>query len=65
MAAFHRVAPRPSGGAGCGPGDRHRPGARRSRRPAGATLPKVAEALGITKMSLYRYVGSKDELFTP
>lgn len=30
---------------------------------AGATLPKVAEALGVTKMSLYRYVGSKDELF--
>ncbi|MEO3875181.1 TetR/AcrR family transcriptional regulator [Nonomuraea sp. B12E4] len=29
---------------------------------AGATLPKVAEALGVTKMSLYRYVGSKDEL---
>ncbi|MFI6294872.1 TetR/AcrR family transcriptional regulator [Nonomuraea sp. NPDC050790] len=29
---------------------------------AGATLPKVAEALGFTKMSLYRYVGSKDEL---
>lgn len=29
---------------------------------AAATLPKVAEALGVTKMSLYRYVGSKDEL---
>ncbi|MFD9941036.1 TetR/AcrR family transcriptional regulator [Nonomuraea sp. NPDC059023] len=29
---------------------------------SGATLPKVAEALGFTKMSLYRYVGSKDEL---
>ncbi|MEU6720346.1 TetR/AcrR family transcriptional regulator [Nonomuraea sp. NPDC046802] len=29
----------------------------------GATLPKVADALGFTKMSLYRYVGSKDELF--
>ncbi|TDE60459.1 TetR/AcrR family transcriptional regulator [Nonomuraea mesophila] len=29
----------------------------------GATLPKVAETLGVTKMSLYRYVGSKDELF--
>lgn len=30
----------------------------------GVTLPKVAEALGVTKMALYRYVGSKDELFT-
>ncbi|MEO3798165.1 TetR/AcrR family transcriptional regulator [Nonomuraea sp. B10E15] len=30
---------------------------------AGATLPKVAEVLGVTKMSLYRYVGSKEELF--
>ncbi|MFG3339646.1 TetR/AcrR family transcriptional regulator [Glycomyces sp. NPDC048151] len=29
---------------------------------AAATLPKVAESLGVTKMSLYRYVGSKDEL---
>jgi AcrR family transcriptional regulator len=29
---------------------------------AGATLPKVAKALGFTTMSLYRYVGSKDEL---
>ena len=29
---------------------------------AGATLPKVAKALGFTPMSLYRYVGSKDEL---
>ncbi|GLY63627.1 TetR/AcrR family transcriptional regulator [Amycolatopsis taiwanensis] len=28
----------------------------------GATLPKVAKALGFTTMSLYRYVGSKDEL---
>ncbi|GIG66996.1 TetR/AcrR family transcriptional regulator [Phytomonospora endophytica] len=28
----------------------------------GVTLPKVAEALGVTKMALYRYVGSKDEL---
>lgn len=27
-----------------------------------ATLPRVAEALGVTKMSLYRHVGSKDEL---
>ncbi|RRR96981.1 TetR/AcrR family transcriptional regulator [Glycomyces terrestris] len=26
------------------------------------TLPRVAEALGVTKMSLYRHVGSKDEL---
>lgn len=31
---------------------------------AAATLPKVAESLGVTKMSLYRYVGSKDELLT-
>lgn len=30
----------------------------------GVTLPKVAEALGVTKMALYRYVGSKDELLT-
>ncbi len=29
---------------------------------AGVTLPKVAESLGVTKMSLYRHVGSKDEL---
>lgn len=29
---------------------------------AGATLPKVAAALGYTTMSLYRYIGSKDEL---
>lgn len=29
---------------------------------AGVTLPKVAKALGVTPMSLYRYVGSKDEL---
>lgn len=29
---------------------------------AAVTLPKVAEALGVTKMSLYRHVGSKDEL---
>ncbi|MGW0120347.1 TetR/AcrR family transcriptional regulator [Streptomyces sp. NPDC003327] len=28
----------------------------------GVTLPKVAERLGVTGMSLYRYVGSKDEL---
>lgn len=28
----------------------------------GVTLPKVAEALGVTGMSLYRHVGSKDEL---
>lgn len=28
----------------------------------GVTLPKVAKALGYTTMSLYRYVGSKDEL---
>jgi AcrR family transcriptional regulator len=31
---------------------------------AGATLPKVAEALDVTKMSLYRHVGAKDELLT-
>jgi AcrR family transcriptional regulator len=31
---------------------------------AGVTLPKVAERLGVTGMSLYRYVGSKDELLT-
>ncbi|MEV0648191.1 TetR/AcrR family transcriptional regulator [Phytomonospora sp. NPDC050363] len=30
----------------------------------GVTLPKVADALGVTKMALYRYVGSKDELFS-
>ncbi|WP_415646319.1 TetR/AcrR family transcriptional regulator [Stackebrandtia soli] len=29
---------------------------------SGATLPKIAEALGVTKMSLYRHTGSKDEL---
>src|SRR5690606_10565395 len=29
---------------------------------AAATLPKVAEQLGVTAMSLYRHVGSKDEL---
>ncbi|WP_084468084.1 TetR/AcrR family transcriptional regulator [Promicromonospora sukumoe] len=29
---------------------------------AGVTLPKVAQELGVTPMSLYRYVGSKDEL---
>lgn len=28
----------------------------------GVTLPKVAEALQVTPMSLYRYIGSKDEL---
>ncbi|MFF9851430.1 TetR/AcrR family transcriptional regulator [Streptomyces litmocidini] len=28
----------------------------------GVTLPKVAKSLGVTGMSLYRYVGSKDEL---
>ncbi|GGQ45148.1 AcrR family transcriptional regulator [Actinomadura coerulea] len=31
---------------------------------AGVTLPKVAESLGFTGMSLYRHVGSKDELLT-
>lgn len=31
---------------------------------AGVTLPKVAAALGVTSMSLYRYAGSKDELLT-
>ena len=30
----------------------------------GVTLPKVARSLGVTGMSLYRYVGSKDELLT-
>ncbi|MGC5290636.1 TetR/AcrR family transcriptional regulator [Micromonospora sp. DT231] len=30
----------------------------------GVTLPKVAESLGFTSMSLYRHVGSKDELLT-
>ena len=30
----------------------------------GVTLPKVADSLGVTKMALYRYVGSKDELYT-
>ncbi|WP_067544660.1 TetR/AcrR family transcriptional regulator [Nocardia crassostreae] len=29
---------------------------------AGATLPKIAAALGVTPMSLYRHIGSKDEL---
>ncbi|WP_190818866.1 TetR/AcrR family transcriptional regulator [Saccharopolyspora pogona] len=29
----------------------------------GVTLPKTAKELGFTTMSLYRYVGSKDELF--
>ena len=28
----------------------------------GATLPKIAAALSVTPMSLYRYIGSKDEL---
>ena len=27
-----------------------------------ATLPRIAERLGVTKMSLYRYVGDKEEL---
>lgn len=31
---------------------------------SGVTLSKVAHALGFTKMSLYRHVGSKDELVT-
>ncbi|MFB4289794.1 TetR/AcrR family transcriptional regulator [Nonomuraea sp. ATR24] len=30
----------------------------------GVTIPKVAKSLGFTGMSLYRYVGSKDELLT-
>jgi AcrR family transcriptional regulator len=30
----------------------------------GVTLPKVAQSLGVTGMSLYRYIGSKDELLT-
>ncbi|MEV6279502.1 TetR/AcrR family transcriptional regulator [Nocardia sp. NPDC051832] len=30
----------------------------------GATLPKLAAELGVTPMSLYRHVGSKDELLT-
>lgn len=30
---------------------------------AGVTLPKVAEALDVTTMSLYRHIGSKGELF--
>jgi AcrR family transcriptional regulator len=30
----------------------------------GVTLPKVAQSLGVTGMSLYRYVGSKEELLT-
>lgn len=29
---------------------------------SGATLPKIAAALGVTPMSLYRHIGSKDEL---
>ncbi|NNH72596.1 TetR/AcrR family transcriptional regulator [Nocardia uniformis] len=29
---------------------------------AGATLPKIAAALAVTPMSLYRHIGSKDEL---
>lgn len=29
---------------------------------AGATLPKIAAALGVTPMSLYRHIGSKEEL---
>jgi len=29
---------------------------------AGATFPRIADALGFTKMSLYRHAGSKDEL---
>ncbi|MGW4767458.1 TetR/AcrR family transcriptional regulator [Nocardia sp. NPDC004278] len=29
---------------------------------SGATLPKIAAALRVTPMSLYRYIGSKDEL---
>ncbi|WP_433685607.1 TetR/AcrR family transcriptional regulator [Nocardia sp. CA-119907] len=29
---------------------------------SGATLPKIAAALHVTPMSLYRYIGSKDEL---
>ncbi|WP_153026990.1 TetR/AcrR family transcriptional regulator [Glycomyces albidus] len=29
---------------------------------AAVTLPRIAESLGVTKMSLYRHVGSKDEL---
>jgi AcrR family transcriptional regulator len=29
---------------------------------AGATLPKIAAALGVTPMSLYRHIGSKNEL---
>ncbi|MFI9504016.1 TetR/AcrR family transcriptional regulator [Nocardia sp. NPDC052566] len=29
---------------------------------SGATLPKIAETLGVTPMSLYRHIGSKDEL---
>ncbi|MEK8173536.1 TetR/AcrR family transcriptional regulator [Streptomyces sp. M19] len=28
----------------------------------GATLPKIAKELGVSPMSLYRHVGSKDEL---
>lgn len=31
---------------------------------AGATLPKIAAELNVTPMSLYRHVGSKDELLT-
>ncbi|CAM4507943.1 TetR/AcrR family transcriptional regulator [Nocardia ninae] len=30
---------------------------------SGATLPKIAERLGVTPMSLYRHIGSKEELF--
>ncbi|MEV6558737.1 TetR/AcrR family transcriptional regulator [Nocardia sp. NPDC051756] len=29
---------------------------------SGATLPKIAETLGVTPMSLYRHIGSKEEL---
>jgi AcrR family transcriptional regulator len=30
---------------------------------SGVSLPKIAEALGVTPMSLYRHIGSKDELY--
>ncbi|MBM7785830.1 TetR/AcrR family transcriptional regulator [Tenggerimyces flavus] len=30
---------------------------------AGVSLPKIAEVLGVTPMSLYRHIGSKDELY--
>lgn len=30
---------------------------------AAASLPKIAEALGVTAMSLYRHIGSRDELY--